>query len=201
MQHNIVMEIKKTKQQLLDELYAPYQKCLQCPLGFLGRTNVVFGEGNPNTKLLFIGEAPGRDEDEQGRPFVGRSGKLLTKALELAGINRDDVYITNIVKCRPPNNRKPLPIEITTCTNILLINQIKIIQPALICPLGSVALTTLLGPDYKITKTRGTILPKEEFLILPVYHPSYVLRNQSMLPVFFQDIKAIKNHLIKLSLS
>ncbi|MBA3954232.1 uracil-DNA glycosylase [Candidatus Dependentiae bacterium] len=195
------METQKTKQQLLDDLYAPYQKCLQCPLGFLGRTNVVFGEGNPNTKILFVGEAPGREEDEQARPFVGRSGKLLNKALELAGIAREDIYITNIVKCRPPDNRKPLPIEITTCTNILLINQIKIIQPALICPLGSVALTTLLGSDYKITQARGTSIQKESFLILPVYHPSYVLRNQSLMPIFFQDIKAIKDQLIKLSLS
>ena len=120
------MDEKAFKQQLLDTLYEPYKKCLQCPLGFLGRTNVVFGEGNPDANLLFIGEGPGKEEDLQGRPFVGRSGQLLNRALGLVGISRPDVYITNIVKCRPPNNRAPLPIEITTWMNLLLNNKIKI---------------------------------------------------------------------------
>src|SRR5205823_4093975 len=122
------------------ELYKPYKKCLQCPLGTLGRTNVVFGEGNSDADLMLIGEAPGRYEDEQSKPFVGRSGKLLNRTLELVGLKRNDVFITNIVKCRPPNNRKPLPLESTTCKNILLFNQIKIIRPHIICTLGASAL-------------------------------------------------------------
>lgn len=120
------MNAKMYKQNLLNELYKPYQQCIACPLGSLGRTNVVFGEGNPDAELMFIGEAPGREEDKQGRPFVGRSGQLLNRILELAGIKRPDIFITNIVKCRPPNNRKPLPLEINICKKILLSNQIKI---------------------------------------------------------------------------
>src|SRR5437870_4631307 len=123
------MNPKTYKQELLDKLYAPYKKCMECPLGNLGRTHVVFGEGNPDADLMFIGEGPGKEEDEQGRPFVGRSGKLLNHIFEIIGIHRKNVFITNIVKCRPPNNRKPLPIESNTCKSILLLNQIKIIRP------------------------------------------------------------------------
>jgi len=101
------MDPKKYKQELLDQLYAPYEKCKMCPLGSLGRTNVVFGEGNPDASLMFIGEGPGKDEDEQGRPFIGRSGRLLTKILNAVGLDRKEVFITNIVKCRPP--KKPCP--------------------------------------------------------------------------------------------
>ena len=105
------MDPKAYKQKLLDELYAPYKDCHKCPLGSLGRTHVVFGEGNPDARLMLIGEGPGADEDAQGRPFVGRSGKLLTKLLTMMGIDRANIFISNIVKCRPPENRKPLPIE------------------------------------------------------------------------------------------
>src|SRR5579872_2582777 len=134
------MDPKSYKQQLLDQLYAPYRNCTMCPLGTLGRTNVVFGEGNPDADLLFIGEGPGAAEDAQGRPFVGRSGKLLTKTLEGLGIKREDVFITNIVKCRPPENRAPTPVEAGICTNLFLYNQIKIIRPKVICVLGATAL-------------------------------------------------------------
>ena len=124
--------VQTYKQDLLNKLYAPYQKCIQCPLGKLGRKNVVFGEGNPDAKLVFIGEGPGQDEDIQGRPFVGRSGKLLDKVFDLAHITRSDVFISNVVKCRPPGNRKPLENEIMTCTNLLLFKQLKIIRPKII---------------------------------------------------------------------
>jgi uracil-DNA glycosylase len=180
------------KNNLLTQLYEPYKQCLKCPLGFLGRKTVVFGEGNPDAHVLFIGEAPGKEEDEQGKPFVGRSGKLLNKALSQAGLDRSNVYISNVVKCRPPDNRQPTPIEIDTCTKLLLLHQIKIIEPEIICPLGAIALTTLLGAQYKITKTRGTIINKNQYIVIPSYHPSYVLRNQSQLSVFFQDIILIK---------
>lgn len=182
------MDSKTYKQALLDKLYAPYKNCTMCPLGTLGRTQVVFGEGNPDTKLLFIGEGPGRDEDAQGRPFVGRSGKLLTKTLEGLGLKREDVYITNIVKCRPPNNRIPTPVESSTCMGLFLFNQIKIIRPEVICTLGSTALQSLMGPDIKISKVRGTVLHKDDTKVIPIFHPAYILRNASQLKTFVSDL-------------
>lgn len=191
------MDIKAQKQALLDKLYAPYKKCTQCPLGMLGRKTVVFGEGDPNAQLMFIGEGPGADEDAQGRPFVGRSGKLLTQLIELAGLTREQVFITNVVKCRPPNNRPPMPIETTTCKNLFLINQIKIIKPKIICTLGASALTGLLEKEVKITKIRGTLIPFGESTILPTYHPAYILRNPKELPFLAQDIEAAYDYLKK----
>jgi DNA polymerase len=185
------MHPKEFKQQLLDALYEPYKKCLQCPLGFLGRTNVVFGEGNPDADILFIGEGPGKDEDIQGRPFVGRSGQLLNRALTLVGIERADVYITNIVKCRPPGNRAPLPIESTTCMDLFLHKQIKIIRPRIICTLGSVALNNLLQQPHSITKARGSIIEWQNMMIVPTYHPAYILRNKSAAPIWIEDFKYI----------
>lgn len=191
------MDTKTYKQQLLNDLYAPYTKCLKCPLGFLGRTNVVFGEGNPNADIMFIGEGPGREEDEQGRPFVGKSGQLLNKTFELAGINRADVFITNIVKCRPPNNRKPLPEESNACKKLLLKNQLKIILPKIICTLGAVAIQGLLE-DYtlKITKIRGKMINWDNFTILPTYHPAYILRNPKELQSLVNDIQLAQKYLI-----
>lgn len=186
------MDQKQFKQQLLDALYEPYKKCLLCPLGFLGRTTVVFGEGNPDADILFIGEAPGKDEDIQGRPFVGRSGQLLNRALGLVGIQRSDVYITNIVKCRPPQNRAPLPDEAGTCMNLFLSNQIKIIRPRVICTLGSIALSNLLGKPVSITKIRGIPIHQDSLIILPTYHPAYILRNQQQGAAWMKDFTLIK---------
>jgi len=183
------MDVRTYKQQLLQELYEPYQKCMMCPLATQGRTQVVFGEGDPDAKLMFIGEGPGADEDAQGRPFVGRSGKLLTKTLEKIGISRESVFITNIVKCRPPNNRKPLPIESKTCKSILLIRQIKIIRPRVICTLGASSLEGLLEKPVFITKMRGTEIPFESSIIIPAYHPAYVLRNPAVFNDFYSDIQ------------
>jgi len=184
------MDIKKYKQALLQELYAPYLDCKQCPLGFLGRKQIVFGEGSPNAKLMFVGEGPGQKEDELARPFVGRSGQLLTRALEAVGLNRKETYITNVVKCRPPNNRKPLPKEVDTCSHLFLFNQIKIIRPRVICTLGSSAIQVFLGNDVKITKIRGKTFKKDGYLIIPTYHPAYVLRNNSELENFISDISS-----------
>ena len=191
------MNAKAYKQQLLDQLYAPYKKCLQCPLGSLGRTNVVFGDGNPDANIMFIGEGPGQDEDTQGKPFVGRSGKLLNTIFDLLHIKRQDVFITNIVKCRPPNNRKPLPNESNTCKNLLLLKQIKIIQPKVICTLGSSALQGLLDnyDEIKITKIHGKPIEHafKGITIIPAYHPAYVLRNPKELETLYADIeKAFK---------
>jgi len=183
------MDAKDYKLHLLNKLYEPYLKCLQCPLGALGRTHVVFGEGNPDAALMFIGEGPGRDEDEQGRPFVGRSGKLLTKVLSLVGLDRRDVFITNIVKCRPPNNRKPTPPESSTCKKILLLKQIKIIRPSVICTLGSSALEGLLDEPVKITQMRGKILHFDGAILIPTYHPAYILRNPKELKTLADDIQ------------
>ncbi len=183
------MNTKSYKQQLLDELYAPYQKCMQCPLGGMGRTNVVFGEGDPDANLMFIGEGPGRDEDLQGRPFIGRSGRLLTKVMEAIGIKREEVFITNIVKCRPPGNRKPLANESNTCKNLLLFNQIKIIRPKVICTLGAASLEGLLEEPVKITKIRGKELNFENTKLIPTLHPAYVLRNPKALKDLAGDIE------------
>jgi len=183
------------KEALLKALYAPYQNCKECHLGYEGRTNVVFGEGNADADLMFIGEGPGRDEDEQGRPFVGRSGQLLNRVFAQVGIQRSDVFITNIVKCRPPNNRAPSPQEAATCMGLFLFNQIKIIRPKIICTLGSIALNNLLGKPCSITKLRGTIIEWEEYKIMPTYHPAYILRNQSQALVWLEDFKALKKAL------
>ena len=187
------MNSKAFKQQLLNELYAPYKKCMECPLATQGRTNVVFGEGNPDARLMFIGEAPGADEDAQGRPFVGRSGQLLNKIFELIGIERKDVFITNIVKCRPPNNRKPMPVESDTCKSLLLLNQIKIIRPQVICTLGASALQGLVDYEVKITKMRGIFINYQEIKTLPAYHPAFILRNPKELQTLVDDIKTAYN--------
>ncbi len=189
------MDPKTYKQQLLDQLYEPYKKCIACPLGTLGRTNVVFGEGNPDANLMFIGEGPGREEDAQGRPFVGRSGQLLNRTLSSLSIQRQEVFITNIVKCRPPGNRKPLPIESQTCKNLILINQIKIIRPTVICTLGSAAIQGLLEQEVKITKIRGIEMQIGSIIIIPTLHPAYVLRNPMELQLFTKDIKKAHSYL------
>jgi len=183
------MNSQDLKQKLLSDLYAPYFKCMQCPLATQGRTNVVFGEGNPDARLLFIGEAPGADEDAQGRPFVGRSGNLLNKIFELIGITRQDIFITNIVKCRPPNNRRPTCVESDACKKILLLNQIRIISPQVICTLGSSALKGLVDYKVKITKMRGQFITYEGIKTLPTYHPAYILRNPKEFQTLVDDIK------------
>ena len=194
------MDIKTFKQNLLDELYQPYQHCTACPLGCLGRQNVVFGEGNPNATLMIIGEGPGRDEDILKRPFVGRSGKLLDKILEIASFKREDVFIANVVKCRPPENRKPLPIESKTCKNLLLFKQIKIIRPRLICTLGSSALEALIEQPVSITKMRGKIINHASMTILPTFHPAYILRNRSELETFAKDLQLAQTFISNIKL-
>ncbi len=192
------MAVQLTKQELLDALYRPYRKCQECPLGSLGRTNVVFGEGNVDAELFLIGEAPGRNEDIEGRPFVGQSGLFLNKALEKVGIERSSIFITSIVKCRPPNNRVPLPLEISTCTSLFLYNQIKIIKPRIICALGSVALNTLMAAKLSITKVHGVPLDyKDGIILIPTYHPAYLLRNRSKLDEWLKDLALISTYLSK----
>jgi uracil-DNA glycosylase family 4 len=183
------MDTRAYKQKQLELLYAPYKKCIECPLGGLGRKNVVFGEGNPDAQLLLIGEGPGHEEDLQGRPFVGRAGKLLDRALSSAGINRNSIFITNIVKCRPPNNRRPTNQESQTCKKLLLEHQIKIIEPRIICTLGAAATEGLIGEKFKITAIRGKELSVGKTIIIPTLHPAYILRNPKQLSSLVQDIK------------
>jgi len=183
------MNKKESKKSLLEKLYEPYIKCLSCPLGFLGRKQVVFGAGNPDAEFMIIGEAPGKDEDEKGIPFVGRSGKFLTNILSSLGIKRENIFITNSVKCRPPENRKPKPIEVDTCKNILLFNQIDIIKPKVICTLGSSSLEALLEKSIKISEIHGSLLFFNSSTVIPTYHPAYVMRNKKMLPFFIEDIQ------------
>lgn len=182
------MNKKEAKLLLLQKLYEPYKKCFSCPLAMLGRQTVVFGSGNPNAQLMIIGEAPGKDEDEQGVPFVGRSGKFLTKILVSLGIDRKELFITNSVKCRPPQNRKPTPKESKTCKDILLINQIKIIQPKVICTLGSAALEALLEKSIKMNEIHGTQLLFGSIIIIPTYHPAYIMRNPKKMDLFIKDL-------------
>ncbi len=176
------------KQILLNNLYNLYRDFKSSSLFIEGSQSIVFGEGSPNSPLIFIGEAPGREEDEQARPFVGRSGKLLTKAIENCGVSRKDVFITNIVKCRPPENRTPTPQEIETGKKLLLQNELSIIKPKVIVTLGLCSLKGFLETPMCMSRVRGTSIPFGESIIFPVYHPAYILRNQSVKDIFFSDI-------------
>jgi uracil-DNA glycosylase family 4 len=164
--------------------------CRKCTLAET-RRHVVFGEGNGRARLLFVGEAPGEEEDAQGRPFVGRAGKFLDQMIHRAGFRREEVYICNVLKCRPPNNRDPEPGEIEACKGYLL-SQIAAIEPKIICTLGRHAYNTLLGVDAKITKIRGHLTTFRGSMLLPTYHPSFLLRNESRIPEVWQDMEHLK---------
>lgn len=182
---------REEKQAALDALYSSHKNFTESPLYIPGCTNIVFGEGDPDSKILFIGEAPGEQEDLQARPFVGRSGKLLNRALELAGLSREAIYITNIVKCRPPNNRTPLPSELKIGREVMLLKQIEIINPLVICTLGTAALNGLTGTDFRITKMHGQPLDFNQIVLLPTFHPAHILRNQNYAQAFLADIKKL----------
>jgi len=168
--------------------------CRRCKL-HKGRTRLVFGEGSPRAGLVFVGEGPGRDEDLAGRPFVGEAGKLLTRIIENGmGLARKDVYICNIVKCRPPKNRDPEEDEINSCIPFLK-QQLKIIQPQVICVLGRVAGQAMLGGDFKISRERGKWLDYMGIPLMATYHPAYLLRNPSAKRQVWDDIQKIMRHL------
>ena len=152
------------------------RNCRFCPL-FQGRTQAVPGEGNCQARLMFVGEAPGRDEDRQGRPFVGRAGQLLTKIIEAMGFKRQDVYIANVVKCRPPENRTPRPDEVKACSPYLL-RQIELINPRVIVALGKIAAEFLLQTDKSISDLRGHFGQFEGIPVMPTFHPAYLVRNE-----------------------
>ena len=162
--------------------------CHRCPL-YKTKKNYVFSDGDPEARLVFVGEAPGGDEDIQGIPFVGRAGQLLTKMIEAMGLRRQDVYICNVIKCRPPNNRAPLPEEVAACKDYLL-RQIEIISPKVICCLGKHAAEALLDTEV-ITKIRGKEFEFKGITLIPTYHPAYLLRNPSAKKEVWQDLKKI----------
>ena len=192
-------EPQKNKEQLLSEIKNQCTNCQECPLAQQGRTQVVFGHGTHNAKLMFVGEGPGRDEDKQGFPFVGRAGKLLTKIIEAMSLKREDVYISNVVKCRPPNNRAPLPDESEVCKNLILFREIEIIQPQIICALGSSAVKSLLGDDLRISKARGNFFMLNNTPVMPTYHPAYLLRNPAEKRSVWEDMKKIMAKLEELA--
>jgi DNA polymerase len=174
----------------LDDVRANIGDCKKCGLCEY-RTNIVFGEGNPKAKLMFIGEGPGREEDESGRPFVGRAGQLLTKIIEAMGLKREDVYIANIVKCRPPANRTPLEDEIINCAPYLM-QQIKVIKPKVIVTLGSPASCTLLNEKIKISSIRGTFYEWNDGIkLMPTFHPAYLLRNPNDKKLVWEDVQKV----------
>ena len=174
---------------LLAELQAIATVCEKCNLAKT-RTQVVYGIGNPNADLMFIGEAPGRDEDLKGEPFVGRAGQLLTDIIKAMKLTRDDVYIANVVKCRPPENRNPEPEELDACRPYIR-RQVEIIQPKVIVTLGKFALQSLTEKSYGITATRGQWLEYNGVKVMPTYHPAYLLRTPSAKKDVWADMKKV----------
>jgi DNA polymerase len=178
----------------LHVLHKTVRQCRKCSLADT-RKKVVFGEGNSKARLVFIGEAPGEEEDNQGRPFVGRAGKLLDKMIEGIGLRREEVFICNVLKCRPPNNRDPRPDEADMCKGYL-ISQLEIIRPKIICTLGKHAYNTLLGVDESIIRIRGTLTRYKGIRLLPTYHPSFLLRNAGRMSEALGDMETLK-HLLR----
>lgn len=183
-----------TLQELRDLLH----DCQRCPLARLGRTQVVFGTGNPQASIMFVGEGPGFHEDRQGEPFVGAAGKLLNELLQSAGLARSQVYIANVVKCRPPNNRDPEPEEVATCKPFLL-QQIALINPKLVCTLGRWATETLLGRKVSITRIRGQAIRAESLTIFPLLHPAAALHQGGLLEPLREDFRKLKAYLDQLA--
>jgi DNA polymerase len=179
----------------LEEVRKELGDCRRCKLHRTRRT-LVFGEGNERAKLMLIGEGPGYDEDVQGRPFVGKAGQLLTKIIQAIHLRREEVYITNIIKCRPPQNRNPEPDEIQSCHPFLL-KQIEAIQPKIICALGAFAAQTLLKTDAKITTLRGRLYDLEGIKVIPTYHPAYLLRNPERKREVWEDMKQISEWMVE----
>ena len=177
----------------LDTIEKDLKDCRRCGLSSK-RTKIVFGAGSGQARLVFVGEGPGYEEDKQGKPFVGAAGKLLNRILEAMHLSRDDVYICNIVKCRPPNNRNPKPEEITTCVPFLE-RQIRAIRPECICALGKFAAQTLLEAQAPISKLRGRFHTYHGIHVMPTYHPAYLLRNPGSKREVWNDMQQIMQHL------
>jgi uracil-DNA glycosylase family 4 len=165
--------------------------CRRCKLCTLGRSQIVFGVGNPKARLMFVGEAPGEEEDKRGEPFVGRAGQLLTKIIEAIGLTRDQVYIANVIKCRPPGNRNPEADEVEQCEPFLF-RQIDVIKPRVIVPLGKFAAQSLLKTMEPITRLRGRQFDYRGAALIPTFHPAYLLRNPSAKREVWDDMKKVR---------
>lgn len=179
--------------ETLDDIRGELTGCRRCPL-CAGRATVVFGTGNPRARLMFVGEGPGSEEDRLGEPFVGAAGKRLDRWIARIGLRREDVYIANIVKCRPPGNRAPLPDEANACLPYLL-RQIRAIRPEIVCTLGATALHFLLGVEVKITRERGKWRERDGVPVLPTYHPAFILRDPAREAEVFEDFEALASRL------
>lgn len=184
------IEMSETKMpEALSDIVEDLGDCHRCPLA-RDRTNIVFGVGDPGATLVFVGEGPGQDEDRKGEPFVGRAGQLLTKIIQAMNLTREQVYICNIVKCRPPGNRNPMPDEITACSPFLK-RQLMAIQPDFICALGTFAAQTLLNTTVPISKLKGHFHDYMGIKLLPTYHPAYLLRNPGKKRDVWEDMQKL----------
>jgi uracil-DNA glycosylase len=179
--------------ETLETIRADLGDCRRCKLA-PGRTTIVFGSGNPNAELMFVGEAPGADEDAQGLPFVGRAGQLLTRIIESIGMKREEVYICNILKCRPPGNRNPESDEIAACEDFLF-RQIAAIKPKVICALGLFGVQTLLRTKAPIGQLRGNFYEYRGVKLMPTFHPAYLLRNPSEKRKVWEDVRKVRDYL------
>lgn len=183
------LQVSGLNKSALEALREEIGDCQRCKLS-KGRKNIVFGEGNPDADLMFIGEAPGKEEDMQARPFVGDAGKLLTRLIEKMGFSREDVYIANIVKCRPPLNRDPEEDEIEACLPFIE-RQAKAISPKVIISLGRISAHTLMGTKVPITKLRGTFSEYKGISLMPTFHPAYLLRNPKDKQLVWEDAQKV----------
>ncbi len=183
----------------LEAIRNDLKDCRRCKLAS-GRKNIVFGSGNPKAELMFVGEAPGADEDEQGLPFVGRAGQLLTKIIEAINIHREDVFICNILKCRPPGNRNPETDEIASC-EVFLSRQIASVKPKVICTLGTFSSQTLLRKTEPISKLRGRLIDYKGIKLMATFHPAYLLRNPNEKRKVWEDVQIVRDYLLKLRMT
>ena len=179
----------------LASILSEVEKCVSCGLHST-RNKTVFGTGNPDSTIMFVGEAPGEEEDKQGKPFVGRAGNLLTKMISAIGFQREEVFIANVLKCRPPENRDPKPDEVAACEHFL-IEQIKAVNPVIICALGTHAAQTLLKTNEPIGKLRGKLHDYHGVPLLPTYHPSFLLRSPNMKKLAWVDLQMLRDEQAK----
>lgn len=179
--------------ETFEQIHQEIGACTRCPL-YEGRTHVVHTEGNRKARLMFVGEAPGADEDAQARPFVGRAGQLLTKIIEAIGMKREEVLIGNVNRCRPPGNRPPMPDEVAMCKPFLL-REIAVVQPEVIVVLGNTATKNLLDTREGITRLRGTFQDYKGIKVMPTFHPAYLLRDPSKKRETWEDLKKVRDHL------
>ncbi len=186
-----LLTVSRSPEEALQAIRAEIGDCTRCKLHRLGRRQIVFGVGNPSADLMFVGEAPGADEDIQGIPFVGRAGQLLTKIIEAIGLGRDDVYIANVIKCRPPENRNPEPDEVETCEPFLF-QQIDRIQPKVIVALGTFAAKALLKTQDPISRLRGRAFNYRGATLIPTFHPAFLLRSPERKRDVWEDMKKVR---------